>query len=260
MNNKKRFYVYVFFIAILIFSNSLIAFADNIPMPSKEFYVFDETNIINSDVEDYIIKTNEVLFMKTGAQVVVATVNSLNDMDIKEYANRVYEKWGIGSSEYDNGVLIFIAPNEREIWIEVGYGLEGTLPDGKVGKIIDDYIIPYFREENFEEGIIRGFNAIINSIEEEYNIDLEREKISENYYSNQNEEEAGVSTLFDGVKKILIIVGIIIFLFIDFRFFNGWLTFSILRGMRFGGGGYNDDHSNKGGGGSSGGGGAGGRW
>ncbi|MCG4587442.1 TPM domain-containing protein, partial [Anaerosalibacter bizertensis] len=98
-------------------------------------------------------------------------------------------KWGIGSREYDNGVLILVSPKDRELWIEIGYGLEGVLPDGKVGRIRDEQIFPYFKEGNYSEGVLRGFNSILNAIEEEYNIDLEREEINESYYYDYNEED-----------------------------------------------------------------------
>lgn len=256
MERRRRF-LFIILLSLLLFYS--IAWSDiQLPDPSKEFYVYDAANIIDSEVENYIIKTNEVLYEKTDAQVVVATIESLNDLDIKEYASLLFEKWGIGSSEFDNGVLILIAPNEKKIWIEIGYGLEGVLPDGKVGRIIDKNISPYFKEENYSEGVFQGFNSILDSIEEEYSIDLERGNISENFSHDYNEKNRTFN-IFDKFKKILVAIGIIIFLFIDFRFFNGWLTYSILGSIRFGGGS-NNDHDNKGGGGSSGGGGAGRGW
>lgn len=257
---KRKIFLSIILGTILLFSNIVLA-KNSLPDASNSFYIYDEANIIDKEVENYIVKTNEVLYKKTGAQVVIATVENLNDLDVREYANLLFEKWGIGSSEYDNGVLILVSPKDRELWIEIGYGLEGVLPDGKVGRIRDEQIFPYFKEGNYSEGVLRGFNSILNAIEEEYNVDLEREEISESYYYDYNEEDEGSGEIgiFNTLTKILIIIGIIIFLFIDFRFFNGWLTYSILRGARFSGG-FNDDNNNKGGGGSSGGGGAGGKW
>lgn len=249
MNKKK---VGLIIILLLLLTLNVFAYADNLPQPNSSFYVFDEGNIISEDVEEYIINTNETLFRKTGAQVVVMTINSLGDMDIKEYANRTFEKWGIGSKEYDNGVLMLISSTDREIWVEVGYGLEGALPDGKVGKILDDYVFPQFKDENYSDGIFNGFNSILSEIEKEYGVDIDIE--------NPTEYEPSINIL-GGIGKIFLIILVILFLFIDFRFFGGWLTFSILRGARFSGGSSGSSHrSNRGGGGSSGGGGAGGRW
>lgn len=263
---RKKLAIFIFLLILLIFNSSVgLASKFNLPEPSYSFYVYDEGNIIDSDIEDYIVETNKELYKKTGAQIVVASIVDLENMDIKLFASELFRKWGIGSREYDNGLLILIAPEEGEIWIEVGYGLEGALPDSKVGNIINNSILPYFREDNYSEGILSGFNEIINEVEKEYNIELGRERINEELYYFDN-SYGGIS-LFDKFGKILLVVGIIIFLFIDFRFFNGFLTYSLLRGSRFGGstfGGKGGRTSgggrSSGGGGRSGGGGAGGRW
>ena len=216
---SKKVYLYVFSLILLLFTNNLYVLAESIPNPNSDFYIYDEVGIIDKSVADYMIKTNESLYLKTGAQVVVSVVNSLDDIDIREYANLLFEKWGIGSKEYDNGVLMLVSPEDREIWIEVGYGLEGALPDGKVGRIIDNGIIPSFRDESYTEGVLNGFNAIIDEIEKEYNINLEREKLDEELYYYNIDEDSSVSVL-DKFGVLAIVIFIIIFLFIDFRFFN----------------------------------------
>lgn len=254
---KKRILLFLFIITIFT-SNISFASDIDIPEPSKYFYVYDEADLLNREAEDYIIDINEELYDATGAQVVVVTLNSLNNVDINLFAVKLFEEWGIGSSEYDNGLLMLIVPNEGEMWIEVGYGLEGALPDSKVGNLIENSILPYFRENNYQDGIISGFNGIIQEVEEEYNIQLEGQDINEDlYYVGQNGESASV---FEGVKAVLAVIGILVFLFIDFKFFNGFLTFNILLRGRRGGGYYGGDRGNRGGGGRSGGGGAGGKW
>ncbi len=112
---------------VLLQSSIGLAIGFKLPEPSYSFYVYDEANIVDAQVEEYIIGTNKALYDKTGAQIVVASIKSLDNMDIREYASRLFQKWGgIGSREYDNGLLILIVPEEGgEIWIEVGYGLEG---------------------------------------------------------------------------------------------------------------------------------------
>ena len=256
---SKKVYLCIILLAILLFSNNLYVLSESIPKPNDEYYIYDEVGIIDKRATDYIINTNESLYLKTGAQVVVVTVNSLGDMDIREYANLLFEKWEIGSKEYDNGVLVLVSPNDREIWIEIGYGLEGALPDGKVGRIMDNSIVPSFRDENYSEGILNGFNAIIDEIENEYNIDLERERLDEELYYHNTDVNYSENPL-ERLRVIVIVILIIIFLFIDFRFFNGWLTYAILRSARYSGGSSSSGRGNRGGGGSSGGGGAGRKW
>ncbi len=244
---------------ILILNITSYAAELALPRPTSDFYVYDESNILNKEAKEYIIKTNEELYKKTGAQIVVVTIDSLENADINEYAVKLFEEWGIGSREYDNGVLMLIVTEERQIWIEVGYGLEGALPDSRVGNIIEDSILPYFREGEYSDGIISGFNDIIDEVEEEYSIESNRNIINEDLYRIDGYETEG--DIFSGLRGILVAIGIVVFLVIDFKFFNGFLTYSLIfRGRRFGGYSSRDYRNNRGGGGRSGGGGAGGRW
>lgn len=260
---KKSFKIFSILILLLLALFNTLALADGVlPEPSREFYVYDEANIIDSDVENYIINVNEELYAKTGAQVVVATVNSLNEMDIEGYANELFRKWGIGDKDKDNGVLILVAPTEKLLRIEVGYGLEGAIPDGKAGAIRDQYMIPYFQSGNYSQGILESFKAIILLIEDEYDITLDKTGQIDDYNINYTEE---TGNSFSSVKRIILAVIILILIFIDFRFFGGFLTYALLRSLARGGrsgrgGGGSFGGGNRGGGGSSGGGGASGGW
>lgn len=260
-NNKKR---YLLFIALLLLTLSFIG-TDGyaIPNPSYEFYVYDEANIIDSDVEEYIIDTNKSLNNSTGAQVVVAAVNSTEDMDINSYATSLFKEWEVGSRKEDNGMLILIVPSEGQIWIETGYGIEGAFPDSIVKRIIEDQMIPYFKQDRYSDGVLAGFNEIIKGLENEYNINFEETEEVENPIPiTGNSQESSF-------PRIFIIILIVILLFIDFKFLGGMLTYSLLRGFGggrggggYGGGGYGGGGSggSSGGGGRSGGGGAGGSW
>src|SRR5690554_5843159 len=97
---------------------------EKIPQASYDFYVYDEANIISSEVSQYIIQANKDLYQQTGAQIVVAVFNSLEGEAIEEFSNQLFREWGIGSSQEDNGVLLLITLEEMFAWIEVGYGLE----------------------------------------------------------------------------------------------------------------------------------------
>lgn len=256
---KKNKIWFIIFCIIVLLSTSSYGMSYKLPEPSYDFYVYDESGIIDKDTENYIVDVNKEIYKKTGVQIVVATVDSLDNMDINSYATALYEKWKIGSKEYDNGMLLLIVPNNRELWIEVGYGLEGQFPDSRVKRIIDNYILPYFEEERYSDGVLAGFNQILLGLEDEYNITLDK-TVVDPYPINSNTYPAGSS-----FPKILIIIGIIIFLFIDFKFFGGLLTYSLFRGGGrgggFGGGSYRGGGGrSSGGGGRSGGGGAGGRW
>lgn len=260
---KKNIFSICFLLIISMLLFNPIAYGSEIklPEPSKEFYVYDEANIIDNHLENYIININQQLYSQTGSQIVVASLKSLDGNSEQEVAVRLFRKWGIGNKEKNNGILMLIAPNEKRLWIEIGYGLEGALPDGKVGEIRDKHIFPYFKEEDYNTGILKGFDAILFEVAKEYNI--ENNFQSSNFQNNyEYNEEYGFSS--NGVKPILMIIGIIVFLIIDFKFFGGMLTMMLLRSSTRGGrGGFRGGGrggGSRGGGGSSGGGGAGGGW
>ncbi len=253
MNNKKRHLLFIALFLLVLNLTGTISYA--LPSPSYEFYVYDEADLISSEVENYIINTNKSLNRETGAQVVVATVNSTEDMDINSYATSLFEEWKIGSRKEDNGMLILIFPEQGKLWIETGYGVEGAFPDSKVKRIIEDYMIPYFQEDRYSDGVLAGFNEIISGLEQEYNMEFERTQTIKNPIPIAN-NSGGIA-----IPRIFIVIGIILLLILDFRFFGGMLTYSLLRGIgRNSGGRGGRGGGSSGGGGRSGGGGAGGSW
>jgi uncharacterized protein len=104
----------------------------------------------------------------TSNQIAVLIVPSLNGEAIEDYTLRVAEKWQLGKKGNDNGVLLFIAVNDHKVRIEVGYGLEGVLPDATCNQIIRNELAPYFRQDNYEGGILAATKAIIQAIGGEY--------------------------------------------------------------------------------------------
>ncbi len=140
--------------------------------PTSDFYVNDYANLLSTEVKNYIIETNTKLENATGAQIVVVTIQSLEGESLEEYATELFRSFGIGDKDKNNGVLLLLALEERKFRIEVGYGLEGALPDGKTGRIQDEYIIPYLKENNWDDGIKNGYSKILEVVSEEYNIDV----------------------------------------------------------------------------------------
>ena len=102
---------------------------------------------------------------RTSNQVVILTINSLQGESIEEYSNIVFNEWELGQKDKDNGILIVVVPNEKRMRIEVGYGLEGTMPDIIASRIIREIMTPRFREGDFDEGITEGALAVINVLE-----------------------------------------------------------------------------------------------
>jgi uncharacterized protein len=176
--------------------------------------------------------------LATGNQVVVVTLPDLQGYTIEEFGYQLGRHWGIGQKDRNNGVLLLVAPTERAVRIEVGYGLEGELTDALASRIIHGVILPQFKRGRFENGITEGATAIIAVLGGEY-ADLPE---------LQEAEETDVHPLI-----ILLVILFILFGPARHSFFSGYGGRS--GGFRSGGGG-----GFRGGGGSFGGGGASGRW
>ncbi len=127
--------------------------------------VVDQANVISGDVRSDIEAESKGLEDKSGTQLVVATVNSLEGSDIETYANQLFRGWKLGQAQKNNGVLLLVAPSEHKVRIEVGYGLEGTLTDALSSVIISSAIIPRFKTGDFSGGIEHGVDGIIGVLE-----------------------------------------------------------------------------------------------
>jgi uncharacterized protein len=130
-------------------------------------YVNDFANIISEDVENSIKNELQIFEASTTIELAVVTINSLDGDDITPFANNLFREWGIGKKDTNNGVLLLIAPNERKLRIEVGYGLEGVLTDLQSGYIIDNIITPEFKTGNYDQGIVSGVSAILQVVQGE---------------------------------------------------------------------------------------------
>ena len=134
--------------------------------PTHDGYVSDFASVLSEDDETYLENYLQTLERETSAEVAIATVTSLDGMTVEEYANRLFAAWGIGKKERDNGVLLLVSIRDKAVRIEVGYGLEPILPDGRAGEIIRTAIIPEFRTGNYPRGIGQAIDRIARIIRE----------------------------------------------------------------------------------------------
>lgn len=220
------------------------------PSPTASFYVNDSAGVLSGAQEAKMLSAAEALAKQTGAQVVVLTVTSLDGKAIEEYALEVARAWGIGDEKKDNGVLILLSTGDREIRVEVGYGLEGCLPDGKTGRLIDTYAIPYYAENDFAAGTEQLFYAVLNVVCEEYGVDPTSLDVP--VMETPGEEE---TTVWD-----LIYLGVALVGFVVLAVVTRGRIFIFLGFGGFGRGGGGGGGRNFGGGGGFGGGGAGRRF
>lgn len=129
--------------------------------------VTDNTNTLSDPAKSALEQKLEVFEKEKGSQVAVLIVSTTQPETIEEYSMRVAEKWKIGRGDIDDGVILLIAKKDRKLRIEVGYGLEGAIPDAAAKRIIDEMIVPYFKYGDFENGINTGTDAIIGLVKGE---------------------------------------------------------------------------------------------
>jgi uncharacterized protein len=126
--------------------------------------VVDEAGLLSPSERDSLTQALAQHEQSTGQQVVVVTLTSLRDRPIEDYGYQLGRHWGIGAKDKNTGVLFIIAPRERKVRIEVGYGLEGTLTDAASRLIIENIVLPAFRSGQFGPGIVAGTGAILKTL------------------------------------------------------------------------------------------------
>ncbi len=156
VSKKWSFLLIVLFISL--FSVASVTAAENFPPPTGA--VNDFAGVIGQEHRSAMTRLAQEVLEKTGTAVVVATVQTVGDSDPDEYANRLYEAWGIGKKGEDKGVLIFLALKERRVRIETGYGVEGVITDGMAGEILDRRAIPYLRSGDYGTGLLNAMVAV----------------------------------------------------------------------------------------------------
>ena len=139
--------------------------------PTNRFFVNDFAGVISNETEDAIYSAGVQLYEKTKAQVVVVTVDTVGGRDIHEYGVQLGRAWGIGDKENNTGVLLLLAVQDREVDISVGYGLEGAITDARSGIILDNYAVPYFKNNNFSEGLAATYDALVNEVYIEFGLE-----------------------------------------------------------------------------------------
>ena len=147
-----------------------IAYASDIPQPVG--WVNDFAGVLSQQDKEKLSSLIEELEQKTTTEIAVVTVNSISPYGEIEYARMLFDNWKPGKIGKDNGVLVLLAVKERRWRIETGYGVEGILPDGLCGDIGRNYMVPYFKEGNYSEGLYLGVVKIAQIVAKNANISL----------------------------------------------------------------------------------------
>lgn len=238
----KRWLISLLLLGQFLFS--LVAFAaPQVPAtPTSSFYVQDFAQVLTEQTKASINALGEQLHSQTKAQIVVVTIKNLEGNALEDYSLELFRKWQIGDRKINNGVLLLVAVDDRKSRIEVGYGLEGALPDGLTGRVQDDYMLPYFKQNQYDKGISNAYNALTQLVAKEYNIELKDAKVTKPAKSKSAQQDVELPPWV----IILLVIAFIVLMIID-QMFLGGLILQLILTLLFRGGG-------RGGGGSSGGG------
>jgi len=139
---------------VLFLCAALLVYAQEIP--SAQGRINDFAGVVSEEYRGKLSALLQELEDKTSAEVAIVTVNSIAPYDEKEYSRLLFDKWSPGKKGKDNGILVLLAVKERRWRIETGYGVEGVLPDGLCGEIGRNYMVPYFKDGKYGQGLYNG--------------------------------------------------------------------------------------------------------
>ncbi|MEN8698158.1 TPM domain-containing protein [Bacillus infantis] len=240
---RHRAFPFVLALLLLFISAGAANAEENgIPAPSGDIYVQDFADVLSPEQENEIRSLGRSLEDRTTAQVAVLTVETTGGRPIEEYANLAFRQYAIGSAEENNGVLLVLAVKDKKARIEVGYGLEGRIPDGKAGRILDEVTFPRLEAGQPGQAVLDTYKTLAGEAAAEYGQGQGRAQPA-------GDQGTGIPSWL----LFIIIVGVIV---LDFMFFGGTLTYLLLSVISRGGGRGGGGGPRGGGGGSSGGGGA----
>lgn len=218
---KKFVYTVLFFIVLSLTGYS--AETDNLRFNG---FISDNANIVSYETEQKLNKILLDLQNKTKTDIAVVTLKSLENKPIEDVSLEIGRKYKLGDKVLNNGALIVVAPNDKEARIEIGYGLEGMITDAHAGRILDDYMIPYFHRGDYNGGIFYGTTALAYDIAKAFNAELS--------YKNPLQKTE------DDFGFLLILIIIIFLMAFNNRGGGGLMFFGRgggYPGIKFGGGG-----------------------
>ena len=262
MRFKIRFGV--FLAALCLFSViASTAFAADIP-DRPQNYVVDLAGIIDNATQNRLNAYLKELEQKTTVQFVVLTLDSLEGESIEDLSISIaHDRWKLGQKGKDNGLLLVVAVNDRKYRIEVGYGLEGLLPDSLVGSIGRNILVPFFKKGDYSGGIFNAAAALANVIAVDAGVEITGMPTIQHRVPSQRSNQP--PSLFQTIITLVVFVILLIFFIRNPKLFLLFFLFSSMGGRGnwrggggFGGGGFGSFGG--GGGGGFGGGGASGGW
>ena len=230
------------FILALCLCLSLGASAFAVVDQSESFYVADYSNVLSNDTEQMIINYNGSLEQQCqGAQIVVVTVDYLDGMYSDEYAYQLFNDWGVGSADYNNGMLLLLAIQENKAWLAYGLGLSSLIDSDQVDSLLDKYFWKDFDRGNYDEAVTSLFNALLAWYDEQYDAQVVQSGTSvssgNEYYTGYSQPSFGerLSHALGSIIEILVVIAVLSMLFGGGRRGRGagsWLPWFLLFNSR----------------------------
>jgi uncharacterized protein len=227
-------------VVLLLSAVVVLSWGQDLPKPGG--FVNDFANVIPPDDERSMQAIAQAVQQQTGAEIAVVTVNSISPYaTIEDYGIALADAWKVGSEQNDDGVILLLAMDVRQVRIEVGYGLEGAITDGRAGQILDEYVLPSLRQGDYGAGLTNGVAVLAQEIADEYGVTLQNVDVAATPAPSADERGSGLGNLF--------------YLFFLLLFFGGrWFLWPLLfagRRRGFFGGGFGSGSSGGGFGGGS---------
>ncbi|MGV8941636.1 MAG: TPM domain-containing protein [Lysobacter sp.] len=153
--------------ALMLLASGVLHGQTLAPIPTMDSPVIDTTGTLDAETRQQLTTQALALQQRKGSQLQVLVVATTQPEDIAQYALRVYDQWQLGRKKVDDGVLLLVAKDDRRARIEVGYGLEGAIPDATSMRVIQEYLVPHFRADDYAGGIVEASGALVKLIDGE---------------------------------------------------------------------------------------------
>ncbi len=208
---KKYRNISALLLALLLFAG-LAPGASALVSESGSFYSADYANVLSDETEQMIINYNGALEQQCqGAQIVVVTVDYLDGMNSDEYAYQLFNDWGVGSADYNNGMLLLLATQENKAWLAYGLGLNSQMSDTTVDDLLNKYFWTDFDKGNYDEAVTKLFKALLSWYDDVYDSDTADAGTASSNSGSQN--SGGSSFSFSGIIRTVVVIAIIMAIF-----------------------------------------------
>lgn len=158
-------------LALLLTAASALA-APQVVQPTEDFYVNDSANVLSDEVEGLIVLNNDALYAACGAQIVFVTVPTTGTTSIEDYAYTLFNSWGIGSGDKNNGILLLMAIDDDDYWITQGKGLQDYITSGDLDDMLYNDLEPDFAAKDYSAGAEKLFTALFEAVVRVYDLNL----------------------------------------------------------------------------------------